>query len=188
MSPASTHAVAEISSTARLLEQVRTERGDSLMHLVDGSPVLLVFLRHAGCTFCREAVADIAAVREEIEGTGTRIVLVHMGDRDGMSELIDRHQLGSLDRICDPDRLLYAAFGLRRGTFRQLFGLKVWVRGLVAGLIRGHGWKKPVADSHQMPGVFLLERGMIARSYRHRSAADRPCYTAYCADDPRGSN
>jgi len=126
------------------------------VNLVEDSPLLLVFLRHSGCTFCREAVADIAKTREEIEGSGTRIVLVHMGDRPGIEELLARHGLCSLDRICDASRSLYHTFGLKKGTWRQLFGFKVWVRGILAGVFGGHGLGRAKADPKQMPGVFLV--------------------------------
>jgi len=168
--------------TADVLEAARTEDGTRLMDLVESSPVLMVFLRHAGCTFCREAIADIAKVREEIESTGTRIVLVHMGDRKSMEALVERHGLSGLDRICDSSQELYRTFGLKKGTWRQLFGLKVWSRGFMAGVIRGNGIGRPSADPKQMPGVFFLDQGLIARAFRHRSAGDRPCYTDLCRD------
>lgn len=171
-----------VAGVAQDLDHAITENGHHLVDLVNASPVLLVFLRHAGCTFCREAVSDIAAMREEIESTGTRIVLVHMGDRAGMQELLQRHKLTDVERICDTDQRLYQAFGLKKGTFRQLMGLKVWFRGLWAGLVKGHGLGMPKADSTQMPGVFMLDRGILVHAFRHRSAADRPCYTSVCID------
>nr|WP_256200529.1 hypothetical protein [Verrucomicrobium spinosum] len=50
-----------------LLAEALTSAGPSLAALSQQSPVLVVFLRHAGCTFCREALADIARVRPAIE-------------------------------------------------------------------------------------------------------------------------
>jgi peroxiredoxin len=170
----------DVHSVAGVLESVTTESGRRFVDIAQESPVLLVFLRHAGCTFCREALADISQSRQEIEGNGTTIVLVHMGDRSAMEHLIAKHGLQSLDRICDSDQTLYATFGLKRGTFSQLFGWKVWWRGFIAGVIKGHGVGKPVADSHQMPGVFFVDKGLIARRFRHSSAADRPEYGAIC--------
>jgi hypothetical protein len=76
---------------------------------------------------------------------------------------------------------LYQAFGLTHATWRQLYGLKVWARGIWAGLLRCHGVGRPTADYTQMPGVFFVQRGLIAGSYRHRSAADRPSYTSLCS-------
>lgn len=161
---------------ADLLDQTITESGRPFMELVTGSPVLLVFLRHAGCTFCREALGDIAKNRGQIEATGVRIVLVHMGDRAEIQDVIARYGLADLERVCDSNKLLYQAFGLKQGNVFQLFGLKVWWRSLVAGLFRGHGAARPAADATQMPGVFLVEQGLVARRFRHKSAADRPSY------------
>lgn len=166
---------------ADLLDRALTQRGESLAEIASESSVLLVFLRHAGCTFCREALADLARTRAEIESRGVRIVLVHMGDTHELEQLLHKDRLSDLDRICDRDQDLYRAFGLKRGSAMQLFGPKVWLRGVKAGFIDGHGVGKPVADSSQMPGVFLLEKGVIARRFRHRSAADRPDYVAFCS-------
>jgi peroxiredoxin len=164
------------NEVADILESTRTEAGLDFVSLVEKSPVLLVFLRHAGCTFCRESLSDIARNRAEIERTGTRIVLVHMGDRKEMRQLIERYGLSSVDRICDLDRRLYAAFGLKNGKLWQLFGPKAWWRVLVAGFLRGHGVWFPTESMRQMPGVFFIQQGELAKSFRHRSIADRPSY------------
>ena len=142
--------------------------------------MLLVFLRHAGCTFCREALGDIARTRPAIERTGARIVLVHMGDSGAIEKLIEKNGLADVDSICDPEQKLYKAFGLKRGSLLQLFGPKVLWRGFLAGVVRGHGIGSPAADSSQMPGLFLLNKGGIVRRFRHRSASDRPDYAAIC--------
>jgi peroxiredoxin len=164
------------NEVADILESTRTEKGVDFLSLVQKSPVLLVFLRHAGCTFCRESLSDIARHRAEIERTGTRIILVHMGDRKEMRQQIERYGLASVDRICDLDRRLYTAFGLKNGKLWQLFGVKAWWRVLVAGFLRGHGVWFPSESMRQMPGVFFIEQGELTKSFRHRSIADRPSY------------
>lgn len=156
----------------------RTHYGVSLEELSRLSPVLLVFLRHAGCTFCREALADLASQRAEIEKQGSRLVLVHMSEPDAGERFIAGYGLESVPRISDPDRTLYRAFGLTRGGLVNLFGPKVWWRGVEAGLFGGHGIGMLEGDGFQMPGVFLLFHGEIIRGYRHQSAADRPDYLA----------
>jgi peroxiredoxin len=170
----------DVTGIARAVENAHTESGTPLLDLLAESPVLLVFLRHAGCTFCREALSDISETRAAIEADGTRIILVHLGDRSEIESVVTRYGVEQLDRICDPKQELYEAFGLKRGSWWQLMGPKVWWRGLVAGWFRGHGVSKPVADSAQMPGVFLIDNGMIVSRYRHGSAADRPCYVEIC--------
>jgi len=137
-----------------------------------------VFLRHFGCTFCREALADVAAARERLEAAGARVTLVHMaGDREAHT-FIARYGLADVARVSDPERQLYRAFELRRGRLGQLFGAKVWWRGLRAGLLDGHGVGALAGDGFQMPGAFVVHEGRIVRRFAHDSAADRPDYCA----------
>jgi peroxiredoxin len=169
------------------LESGLTQSGESLVQLAEASPVLLVFLRHAGCTFCREALGDIALARGAIEAGGTRIVLVHMGDGEAIGRLIGKYGLSGVDRICDREQNLYRAFGLGRGRWRQLFGPKVLVRAFAAGLLSRHGIGRLTADSFQLPGLFLIGAKGIIRRFRHRTAADRPDYAAICAAPDGGA-
>lgn len=160
----------------RLALRRKTQDGVTLDELSRLSPVLLVFLRHAGCTFCREALSDLAARRSEIEKHGARLVLVHMGSEEQGARFFSRYGLESVQRISDPERSLYRAFGLPRGSISDLFGPKVWVRGFQAGILGRHGVGTLAGDGFQMPGAFLLYFGEVVRSYRHQSAADRPDY------------
>ena len=61
----------ELPDEATLLAGALTSTGASLAELSRQQPILVVFLRHAGCTFCREALADLATQRAAIEKTGT---------------------------------------------------------------------------------------------------------------------
>lgn len=150
--------------------------GASLAQFSAGRDCLVVFLRHAGCTFCREALADLSSKRASIEDAGARIVLVHMDpNTDAAAKHFERYGLGDAEQISDPTRALYRAFELERGRFGQLFGLRVWLRGFAATM-RGHMVGKLVGDGFQMPGVFLVRDAGIVRAFRHETAADRPDY------------
>ena len=48
---------------ATAFADVRAESGRTLLELVDAGPVLLVFLRHFGCSFCRQAIDDVSRCR-----------------------------------------------------------------------------------------------------------------------------
>ncbi len=161
---------------AAALDQKRTQQGATLSVLSLLSPVLVVFLRHPGCTFCRESISDIARSRKAIEGAGVRIVLVHHGDTAAIQSLLNRRGLEGMDRIYDADLSLYRAFGLKRGTTSQLVGPKTWFRGTVAGILHGHGVGRVGGDPFQMPGAFLIHNCRMVRSFRHTTAADRPDY------------
>ncbi len=170
----------------RMALRARTQVGTSLLDLSTQSPVLLVFLRHFGCTFCREALADLAAQRRAIEALGVRISLVHMSPEADAERFFNRYGLADIDRVSDPHQNLYRAFGLARGRLGQLFGPKAWLRGFQAGILRRHGIGRLAGDGFQMPGVFVVFHGEVLSSYRHVSAADRPNYLAMAPGDAGG--
>ena len=157
----------------------KTQYGETLMTMSTETPLQIVFLRHGGCTFCREALADIAARREAIEADDTRIVLVHMMAEKQAGALFARYGLADLPRISDPTRRLYRAFELESGSLKQLLGWKVWWRSLVAGILNRHGAGKLMGDGRQMPGVFVVQNGSILKAFRHLTAADRPHYEQF---------
>lgn len=160
-----------------ITRQMMINSGESLYELTDRQPVMLIFLRHFGCTFCREALADISQRRPEIEETGTRIVFVHMTDFATADRYFQRYNLEGSLHISDPECVFYAAFGLVKGNFTQLFGLQSWIRGFSAGVIAGHGVGPQLGDGFQMPGVFVIHAGEIKESFIHKLASDRPDYT-----------
>lgn len=145
------------------------------------SPVLLVFLRHFGCTFCREALADLAARRAQLEAGGVQLCLVHQSDRARADQVLARYGLAEVPHLSDPERKLYEAFELRRGSVGQVLGWRSWLRGAVAGVLHGHGIGWLEGDGFQMPGAFLLHQGQILRAFRHQRASDRPDYASLAA-------
>lgn len=165
-----------VLSPAEGMAQARTQSGDCLAALSRDRLLLVVFLRHLGCTFCRETVQDVAEQRDRLEAEGVLPVFVHQGDDGAAAALLAEHGLEGAARIQDPERSLYRAFSLQRGRLAALFGPRVWWRGFVAGVLHGHGVGKLDGDGFQMGGVFLVKDAVILRSFRHRSAADRPDY------------
>lgn len=161
-------------------EMLLQDSGESLAQLADQQPVLLVFLRHFGCSFCREAIHDIARRRQHFEAQGVRIVLVHMApERPVAEQFFKKYKLFPVYHVSDPEKRFYRAFGLGRGTPAQLFGLMNWIRGFEAGVIEGHGFayhSEDIGDGFQMPGVFVVHKGKILASFIHRAAWDRPDY------------
>ena len=101
-----------------------------------------------------------------------------MGDEAQSAEFARHYRLEKVSFISDPGRELYRALSLVRGSLRQFLGPKVWIRGLHSALLERHGFGKPVGDVRQMPGVFLVHRGEVLRSFIHESSADKPDYLA----------
>lgn len=168
------------------LRQMTTLAGDRVADLSRKQPVLLVFLRHFGCTFCREALQDLSDRRETLDALGCKLVLVHMSDTETAQRYFAKYNLADVAHVSDPDCRYYEAFGLTKGTARQLFGLHSWIRGFEAGVLGGHGvGAKQLGDGFQMPGVFVVRGGRVLNKFIHKLAGDRPEYVdlvAQCCD------
>jgi len=146
-------------SLEEALVQFKTNKGEILKNISE--PYLLIFLRHAGCTFCREALDDLKDFPK-------RVIYVTMSKNHKLPEF-----------VYDPERKLYQSFGLKRGTIKQLFGFPVFLRGLPALLRYGVGDLD--GDGFQMPGAFLILNGKVIKEFRHQYASDRPDYQSFCS-------
>jgi len=139
------------------------------------NPVLVLFFRHAGCTFCREMVFNLSKVSQMIQSKKTKVVLVHMG-QENQSAFQDLVRSADLPKdwevIADPERGLYQLAGLSRGAWGQLFSLKVFWRGLIAGVLRGHGVGPIEGDGFMMPGALLYQEGKLTQTWKAQSASD----------------
>lgn len=164
------------------LSLYRDADGVDLLEASRTQPQFLVFLRHFGCTFCREALDDLGSINERLTEIGARLVLVHMSEEQEACDTFGRYGVADVTAVSDPDRVLYRAFSLRRGRPAQLMGWTVWKRGFEAGVKGGHGIGWLRGDAAQMPGAFVVSRGRVVAQFIHESAADRPDYVELAAD------
>ena len=161
-----------------VLQAYRTETRRSLLDLVDESPVLLIFLRHFGCSFCRQTLDDVSKIRGQIEGKGIRPVFVHLGSPERAKPYFDYYNLSDIERVSDPDATLYATqvFRLPRKSAFSHFLVPAVLKAWLLGGIRRYGVGMIKEDADQMPGIFFLKNRAIARAYRYRTIADQPDY------------
>jgi len=160
-----------------------TEAGTNLLALAEASPVLLIFLRHFGCSFCRQTISDISDLQGEMQQRGVRPVFVHLGTPAVARAHFDYYGLSDVERIHDPQARLYQdpVFGLSRvPVASQLFKPAVLV-GWLKGAIFKHGIGTIQGDGEQMPGVFFLRGPEIVREHVHRTIADQVDYRGLMA-------
>ena len=155
------------------LNDVKTDEGESLAELSKAAPVLVVFLRHQGCPFCRETLSKLEKRRKEIEASGVTIVLVHMIPSDNEAEMFfARWRMHDVPRISDHEQRVYKIFGLARGSTWQVLGPSAMWRGFQA-VLSGNGFGKPQGDIYQLPGAFLLEDSRIVRGFRATNSGEQ---------------
>lgn len=127
----------------------------------------LVFLRHLGCIFCREHVAQLRRLKD------LNIVFVTMAGPQQTDAF--RQEMGSPHAfICDPQRRLHQHFAVPRGDLGKALHPQVFIRGI--GAVLAHGMqKRPEADPLQMPGVAVIDTdGSVMWQHRAKHMADNP--------------
>lgn len=137
------------------------------------SPLLLVCVRHLGCTFCREAIADLARQRSDVQRAGLTPVVVHMGSAIQMSKMLSQYGLSDIMHVSDPERHLFGALELPFGTLSQLCGWTTIWRALGEGTVFRFGFGRMTGNGLQLSGAFVVKNGRIEHAIRHTNAAER---------------
>ena len=163
--------------TEEVLKDILVDDSTTLFDLSQEKTVLLVFLRHFGCIFCRQALKDISQSQAKFKQSNVEVVFVHMASMDQANEYFSQFGLDDVKSISDPETKIYALFGLVKGSFTQLYGLSVWAKGVKAAVTEGVSFStKQIGDSFQMPGIFGIYKGDFVYSYYHRKISDKPEY------------
>ena len=166
---------AGMSGSAAALADLTLEDDDGLPHRLGDAwlirPVVLAFMRHFGCIFCRQRIAELMRRRDDIVGSGAGLAVVGQGtpafakafrdetgfrgpiyvDREAKAYaaagLVKAGPIGLLR-----PRMLVAAFRARRQGFRQ-------------GATRGNPW--------QLGGTLAIAPGdRVVYAWKNASAED----------------
>lgn len=175
----SIHRTDQPTSLASVLQETETAAGETLAELSRQQDLLVVCLRHSGCTYCREALADLAQQRAAIREAGVRPIVVHMGTVDQGIQMLRRYGCDGLDHVSDPERRVYRALQLHLATLSELFGLRTFWRALIGGVVFRYGFGPFVGNGLQMPGAFIIRDSKVIKAFRHQLPSDRPDYVEF---------
>lgn len=160
-----------------LLSWHYTNKNDLLLEMSEQQPIMLVFLRHFGCTFCREMLLEISKNKDNIESKGVKIVLVHQLSVNEANQYFKKYNLEHVHSVSDPELILYKGFHLRRGKLSQIFGWKDLSKLFLKGNLLRLGISTfKEEDPFQMPGVFIVQEGKIITKFVHTSVSDTVPY------------
>jgi len=159
-----------------LLASYKDHSGVSIKEHSFAAPILLVLLRHVGCSFCRRTLHELSESMKHINRCGYRVGLVHMDSGADMEEQLRLYGLQQLPRFHDPERKLYRSLGLARAPLMSVFSTRVWKRGLQAKKKYGTNW--PKTDPLQLPGAFLIDQGQIVAGESTLSPDEHPDFLA----------
>lgn len=151
----------------------QSQMGLTIPQISDGRPLMLIFLRQGGCTFCRQTLADLRQGRDEILKAGIEVALVHQGSPMEGTLMLSKYDLDFFHRFSDPECELYHLFGFQRGNLKQVLSPHVLWAGLKAAFLNGHGMGAIKGDSFQLPGVIVIYKGDVLLAFPAKEASER---------------
>jgi len=136
--------------------------------------LVVVFMRHFGCAFCREHLARLSRAYAEIGDAGADVVAIFRYGADATRSFCESRRV-PFDCVGDPLRTAYDEISLGRGDRSQLLGWKVAPR-LVPALRQGRGMGGAQGgDMAQLPGTFVVASdGRVVMAHYSESSADNP--------------
>jgi peroxiredoxin len=107
------------------------------------------------------------------EFSGAPVVLITFTRPRNLSAF--RRRLGlAYPVLADESRVVYGAYGLRRGSLWRVWSLGA-VRAYGRLLRQGRRLERPTGDTLQLGGDFVVDReGRLAYAYRSKGPDDRP--------------
>lgn len=154
---------------AKNLEELRLQNPFSVLF---SNRWLVICVRHSGCTFCREELGNFYNYESKFHSLGLKTAVIHMGSEESGIEMKEKNKLYSTLFMSDPDQQFYRLFELKRGKWSELFGVKNWLRGLNAGILKGHGVGSLEGDGRQLGGTVYFADGNYKVLHRSKYAGD----------------
>jgi peroxiredoxin len=140
-------------------------------------PLVVVFMRHFGCPFCREHLIQLGRHHDDILAAGAEVIAIFQYRAEPTASFC--HSRGvPFECLGDPRRAAYAAVGLDRGERREYLSLPLLgplLRAARAGALPG----KPDGDVSQRPGTFVVDRGgSVVLAHYNVMSPDNPPVSA----------
>ena len=112
--------------------------------------------------FCRAHLAQLRQHYPAFQAAGVALVAVGMGTPAQTRAFVAAEHL-PFPLLSDPRRESHRAYGVLRGTLRQLaLSPRVWLGGVTAAAA-GHRQTEAIGDPTQLSGTFLIDRAGIIR-------------------------
>jgi peroxiredoxin len=138
-------------------------------------PAVAVFLRHYGCTFCQEHALQLRADHARFKKLGAKVALIGLGTPERAGWFCQDKALNGFACLTDPGRRAHRAYGLGRGSLRQVLGPQVYLQWARAAMLPEVKTRFGHEDIFQMPGTFVIDTGgRIRYAHRNRDVTDNP--------------
>jgi hypothetical protein len=131
--------------------------------------VILHFLRHLGCAFCKHSVDKFRKLCESTKFPP--IYFVHSSPAE-VGEAFFQERFPTAAHIADPEHKLYKLFGIKRMPYWKLFSPVFITRMIYLSLSGYPNEYNGYGDTKMLTGTFLFKDGKLLWSHRATMPGD----------------
>jgi len=147
----------------------------------NGSPALLLFWRHFGCSCGRDRAARLKTEYPQYMELGAKVVVIGYGEPERAAAYANRNEI-PCPVLCDPAFQAYQAYDLLEGKPSQVVfdttdaHLQCDVTAWKQLVESRQGTERAILDNPwQLPGEFVVDkRGLVRLAYRYQYCEDWP--------------
>ena len=133
--------------------------------------VILHFLRHLGCVYCKNTVDQLKIMVEQNPGFPP-IYFVHQSSVQDGKDFFNK-RFPDARHISDPKLKLFTLFGINRLKGLHLFDPRMILKGFKL-VLKGYGNQFGKGDVFLLSGTFVFLNGNLVWSHRPKRAGDDP--------------
>jgi peroxiredoxin len=137
-------------------------------------PLVVMFMRHFGCAFCREHLIRMGRAAGEFDAAGAEVIAVFQYSAEATRDFCASRKV-PFECLGDPLREAYGEVSLGRAKRKQVLSLKIARRYVTALGVGAVGAGAKGGDMAQLPGTFVIDReGRVVLAHYAESSADNP--------------
>ena len=143
----------------------------SLPDEAKGEKAAIFFLRHLGCSLCKEKIAELKDSYSRFEEKSVRLIAVVQSTQKRIEQFSAKESI-PFSLVADREKRLYDAFEVARGGFKE-FTAPAVLKASIRATLKGHMHGKFEGDELQVPAAFLVSAaGEIIHAHYGKDISD----------------
>ncbi len=144
----------------------------TLPELVNSNKIVILhFLRHLGCIYCKNAVNQLFKL-SQADPSFPLIIFVHQSSPEIAEDFFGQHFPGA-SHISDTTLSLYNLFGIQKLKGLNFFDPRMILKGIRLSFM-GYRNNLGLGNIYLLSGTFLFLKGKLIWQHRPKRAGDEP--------------
>ncbi len=146
---------------------------DTLQEVVQSKKIVILhFLRHLGCIYCKNAVDQLYQLSQS-DPLFPPIIFIHQSPIEVGEAFFAQHFPGA-SHISDSSLSLYNLFSIQKLKGLNFLDPRMILKGLKLVFLKGYSNQMGMGNMYLLSGTFLFLNGKLVWQHRAKRAGDEP--------------